>query len=338
MKVIIPMAGRGTRLRPHTLTIPKPLLPIGGKPIVQHLVEELSMSFDEKIDELAFIIGDFGAETEKQLCNIASNIGAKASIYYQKEALGTGHAIMCAEKSLTGKTIVAFADTLFKANVSIQDSEEGTIWVKKIEDPSAFGVVTINDQNTITGFVEKPTSFVSDLAIIGIYYFKDGEYLKRELSYIIDNDIKDKGEYQLTTALENMKAKGTCFSPATVTEWLDCGNKNATVMTHQKILELSPESIARSENNSIVNSKIIEPCYIGENTTIIDSMIGPYVSIGNNCNIEGSRIENSIIQKATQIQSANIIDSMIGNFVFYKGNGMEGEKADLSLGDYSTIN
>ena len=109
-------------------------------------------------------------------------------------------------------------------------------------------------------------------------------------------------------------------------------------MTHQRILELSTKSITSSENNTIVNSKIIEPCYIGENATIKDSVIGPYVSIDDNCNIESSRIENSIIQKATQIQSANIKDSMIGNFVSYKGNGMEGEKSDLSLGDYSSIN
>jgi glucose-1-phosphate thymidylyltransferase len=337
MKVIIPMAGMGKRLRPHTLTIPKPLLPIAGKPIVQRLVEGLAESCDEKIEELAFIVGEFGVETETKLKEIAINIGSKASIYYQKEALGTGHAILCAKNSLQGKLIVAFADTLFNASFKLDASQEGIIWVKQIEDPSAFGVVKLNDEQIITEFVEKPTTFVSDLAIIGIYYFKDGEYLMKELEYVIDNDLKDKGEYQLTTALENMKEKGTRFSAATVSEWLDCGNKDATVMTNQRILDLNNSNGQPSNNLVKKGGTIIEPCFIGNNVTLVGSNIGPFVSIGDNCEIESSNITNSIIQTNSKISSARIDNSMIGNFVQYHGRGIDDKKMDLSIGDYSII-
>jgi glucose-1-phosphate thymidylyltransferase len=337
MKVIIPMAGMGKRLRPHTLTIPKPLLPIAGKPIVQRLVEDLAKSCEEKIEELAFIIGDFGAETEKRLHSIAETIGAKASIYYQKEALGTGHAILCAKNSLQGKVIVAFADTLFKADFQLDDSQEGIIWVKQIDDPSAFGVVKLDNNDSITDFIEKPTTFVSDLAIIGIYFFKDGDYLRKALEYVVDNDLKDKGEYQLTTALENMKEKGTEFKSATVSEWLDCGNKDATVLTNQRILDLHHSNDTVSDNNNNNNCEIIEPCYIGENVQLKDSKIGPFVSIGDNCEIVSSVITNSIIQTNTKVTQARIDNSMIGNFVEFHGSGTEDGSLDLSIGDYSII-
>ena len=170
------MAGRGSRLRPHTLTVPKPLIPIAGKPIVQRLVEDISSVCNQKIEEIAFIIGDFGEEVEKSLIQIAESLGAKGSIYHQQEALGTAHAILCAKESLNGNVVVAFADTLFKADFSLDNSADGIIWVKQIEDPSAFGVIKLDDNNVITDFVEKPNEFVSDLAIIGIYYFNDGKY------------------------------------------------------------------------------------------------------------------------------------------------------------------
>jgi len=334
MKLIIPMAGMGKRLRPHTLTIPKPLLPIAGKPIVQRLVEDIANICEEKIDEIAFVIGNFGEEIESQLKGIAADIGATPKIYYQKEALGTAHAILCAKDSLSSKTIVAFADTLFQADFSLDEEQDGIIWVKKIDDPSAFGVVKLNEENIITDFVEKPVEFVSDLAIIGIYYFNDGEYLRKELEYVIDNDLKDKGEYQLTTALENMKQKGTKFTAAPVNDWLDCGNKDATVSTNQRILEIASEKNNRASHG---NGAIIEPCYIGKNVKFSNSVIGPYVSIGDNTVIEDSRIENSIIQANSKIVSAHLTNSMIGNYVEYLGNGKENGQSSVSIGDYSTI-
>ena len=205
MNIIIPMAGRGSRLRPHTLTVPKPLVPIAGKPIVQRLVEDIVEMTNATVDNIGFIIGDFGKEVENELLDIAHRAGAKGHIFYQDEPLGTAHAILCGKEIMKGNVIVAFADTLFKANIQIDTNTDGTIWTHRVKDPSRFGVVKLNSAGVITEFVEKPSVFVSDMAIIGIYYFKDGRYLKNELQYLIDNEIKDKGEYQLTSALENMK-------------------------------------------------------------------------------------------------------------------------------------
>jgi glucose-1-phosphate thymidylyltransferase len=318
MKIIIPMAGRGSRLRPHTLTTPKPLLAVGGKPIVQRLVEDIVGICKKQVDEIAYIIGDFGKETEDQLIKIAKDLGSKGTIYYQKEPLGTAHAILCAQESLKGNCVIAFADTLFKADFNLDSTKDGIIWVSQIEDPSSFGVVKVDQKNIITDFVEKPEVFVSDLAIIGIYYFKDGNYLKKELQYLLDNNIKDKGEYQLTNALENMKNKGINFSTGKVIEWLDCGNKNATVYTNQRILKFNGNQVDKLTN--IDNSEIIEPCFIAENVMIKNSKIGPYVAIQKNTIIENSNISNSIIQSNTHIKDGHLVDSMIGSNVIYKSN------------------
>ncbi|MDC3337172.1 sugar phosphate nucleotidyltransferase [Flavobacteriales bacterium] len=330
MKIIVPMAGRGSRLRPHTLTVPKPLVPVAGKPIVERLVEDITKVCGETVEEIAFIIGDFGDEVEKDLVGIAENLGAKGTIYHQDEALGTAHAIYCAAPSLVGNVVVAFADTLFKADFTLDSDADGIIWTKSIEDPRAFGVVKLNEEGTITDFIEKPETFVSDLAIIGIYYFNDGDLLRNELKYLLDNDIKDKGEFQLTNALENMKSKGTKFKPGTVTEWLDCGNKDATVYSNQRVLEFikNENNIAASAIND--NSVIIPPCFVGENVQLLNAVIGPHVSIGENTVIENAVIKNSIIQKSSSVKNMVIKNSMIGNKV-----EIEGSELDLSIGDFT---
>jgi glucose-1-phosphate thymidylyltransferase len=334
MQIIIPMAGKGKRMRPHTLTTAKPLIAVAGKPIVQHLVEDITKVCGEKVAEIAFIIGpDFGTEVEQNLIKVAESQGAKGTIYYQEKALGTAHAIMCAKNSIKGKTVVAFADTLFKADFVMDTNQEGVIWVQKIDDPRQFGVVKLDSDNVITDFVEKPQEFVSDLAIIGIYYFKDGEYLKNELQYLLDNNITDKGEFQLTNALENMKLKGTKFKPGQVTEWLDCGNKDATVYTNQRVLEFkkgNKELKGKNINNN--NSLVIEPCFIGDNVVLENSIIGPHVSIGSNSNISNSILSNSIIQNDVKISGSNIFNSMIGT-----GAEVKSKKLDLSISDYTQI-
>lgn len=334
MQIIIPMAGKGKRMRPHTLTTPKPLIPVGGKPIIQRLVEDITKVCGEKVTEIAFIIcTDFGKEAEQNLLNIAQKQGAKGSIFYQEIALGTAHAIMCAKESLKGKTVVAFADTLFKADFIMDTSHDGVIWVQKIENPSQFGVVKLNSQGIISDFFEKPIKFVSDLAIIGIYYFKDGEYLKKELQYLLDNHITEKGEYQLTNALENMKAKGTKFMPGEVKEWLDCGNKNATVYTNQRVLEFDKELAIEKENNiNNTNSCIIEPCYFGKNVLLNNSIIGPYVSVGDDTILNNSIVTNSILQNNNKINNAIIDNSILGN-----GAEVTGKAIDLSISDYTRI-
>lgn len=333
MKIIVPMAGRGSRLRPHTLTVPKPLIPIAGKPIVQRLVEDIAKVAGENIEEVAFIIGDFGPEIEKSLIQIAEKLGAKASIYYQNDPLGTAHAIKCAEQSMSGDVVIAFADTLFRADFVLDKNSDGVIWVKSVEDPSAFGVVKLDNYGFITDFVEKPQTFVSDLAIIGIYYFNSAEKLMDEINYIMDNDIKNGGEYQLTTALENLRAKGAKFSLGKVNDWMDCGNKNATVETNSKILEYERKEMSTYPVSAhIENSLIIQPCFIGENVQISNSKVGPGVSLGNNTIIVNSNIENSLIQENTRINHGNLSNSMIGNSAQYFGVARE-----ISLGDYSVL-
>jgi glucose-1-phosphate thymidylyltransferase len=333
MRIIVPMAGMGKRMRPHTLTTPKPLIPVAGKSIVQRLVEDITKVCGQKVEEIAYIIGRFGKEAEDNLVQIAENLGAKGSIYYQDEALGTAHAIYCAKDSLSGPVVVAFADTLFRADFTLDADKDGIIWVQQIPDPRQFGVIKVNADNIITDFVEKPQEFVSDLAIIGIYYFKDGDNLRNEIKYLLDNDIREKGEYQLTNALENMKQKGVRFSPGQVIEWLDCGNKDATVYTNQRVLE----NVKDSENlvaasAKIINSEIIEPCYIGEGVHIENSKIGPHVSLGNNTKVSDSVITNSILQTNVKVESSSIDNSMIGHFAeLTKSNG------SYSISDYSTI-
>jgi len=330
MKIIVPMAGRGSRLRPHTLTIPKPLLPIAGKPIVQRLVEDITAISKDSVDEIAFIIGDFGKEVENDLLKIAENLGAKGSIYYQDQPLGTAHAILCAADSLDGELVVAFADTLFRADFEMDRSTDGTIWVKQVDDPKAFGVVKIGEEGQITDFIEKPESFVSDLAIIGIYYFKDGQNLKSELQYLIDNDIREKGEYQLTNALENMKQKGLVFKPGQVNEWMDCGNKDVTVETNSRVLGFIDEDLIDS-SVQLHNSEIIKPCYIGPNVVLKNSTVGPNVSVGADSLIDNCTIQNTIIQKDAVLVKMNLDNSMVGNHVRLHGNFRS-----ISIGDYST--
>ena len=303
MKIIVPMAGIGSRLRPHTLTIPKPLTVIAGKPIVQRLVEDITSVVNQPIDEIAFIIGPsskgFPANTKDKLLKIAKELGAKGSVYVQEEALGTAHAIFCAKESLSGPCVVAFADTLFKADFTLDANADGAIWVKQVEDPSAFGVVKLKD-GYITDFVEKPIEFVSDLAIIGIYYFKDGDKLSQEIKYLIDNDIRPSGEFQLTEVLETLKQEGAKFLPGKVDVWMDCGKKDPTLDTNKKILGFDFEK--------------------GLNL-VADSVV-----------LEDSKISNSLIQTNVTILNATLENAMIGNHATFNGNF-----TSLSIGDYSEL-
>ena len=334
MKIIVPMAGIGSRLRPHTLTIPKPLTLIAGKPIVQRLVEDIVKVVDQKVEEIAFVIGpSFPKDTEEKLLEIARNLNAVGKVSVQETALGTAHAIQCAKDSLDGPCVVAFADTLFKADFTLDSNADGAIWVKQVDEPSAYGVVKLSD-GIITDFVEKPEEFISDLAIIGIYYFKNGEILRDEIQYLLDNDIKDKGEYQLTNALENMKEKGLNFVPGEVSDWMDCGNKEITVDTNSRILQFALEEHENlvSDSVSLVDSRIIQPCYIGKHVVIKNSTVGPNVSLGDGSRVENSTISNSLIQTNTTIKNAQLKEAMIGNHAYF-----DGKFNSVSIGDYSVL-
>lgn len=333
MNIIIPMAGMGKRMRPHTLTTAKPLIPVAGKPIVQRLVEDIIATANEKVEEISFVIGpSFGKDVENHLVKVAESLGAVGKIRYQETPQGTAHAILCAEDSLKGNVFIAFADTLFDAKFSIDTNKDAIVWTQRVDDPSAFGVVKLNSNNEIEAFVEKPKEFVSDLAIIGVYYFKDGENLKKELQRLIDEDIKLKGEYQITDAMDHMLNKGVKFYTDQVNEWLDCGNKDATVFTNQRVLELKnnkEELVAASAK--IENSVIIAPCFIGENVVVKNSVVGPHVSLEANVEVADSRLRNCIIQSHSIVKNAQIENSILGKNVTYIEKPRE-----LSLGDFST--
>jgi glucose-1-phosphate thymidylyltransferase len=335
MKIIVPMAGRGSRLRPHTLTIPKPLIPIAGKPIVHRLVEDIAKVLNQKIDEVAFIIHEsFGQQVETDLIAIAEKLGAKGTIYYQNEALGTGHAIMCAKDSLSGPAVIAYADTLIRADFDLDTSADSVIWVKQVDQPEAFGVVNLNANGEIIELVEKPKEFVSDLAVIGIYYFKDIAVLKNELQLVLDNNIIHGGEYQINDGIKQMMEKGFKFVPGKVDEWMDCGNKNVTVETNGRMLGFLHQDGENLVANSIANENatIIPPCYIGENVVLKNCTIGPNVSLGNNCKVENSTITNSLIQTNATIKNAKLDNAMIGNHASFDGNFIS-----ISIGDYSVL-
>ena len=332
------MAGRGSRLRPHSLTVPKPLIPIAGQPIVHRLVKDIVKVVKQPVDEIAFILGDpafFGDEVVSSLKELANNLGAKASIYRQLEPLGTGHAIMCAKESLSGPAVIAYADTLIRADFDLDPEADSVIWVKQVDKPEAFGVVKLNDNDEIIELVEKPQEFVSDLAVIGIYYFKDVGVLKEELQYVLDNNIINGGEYQINDGIKGMMAKGKVFKTGQVDEWMDCGNKPVTIETNSRMLGFlndDGEEQLIASTVKLDNSRITEPCFIGENVRLINASIGPNVSIGENCTIEDSTIKNSLIQTRSNIKNANLDNAMIGNNVTF-----DGDFTEISIGDYSVL-
>jgi glucose-1-phosphate thymidylyltransferase len=301
MKIIVPMAGRGSRLRPHTLTIPKPLIPIAGKPIVHRLVEDIAGVLNQDIEEVAFIIHEsFGKKVEEELIAIAQKLGAKGTIYYQNEALGTGHAIMCAKDSLSGPAVIAYADTLIRADFDLDKTADSVIWVKQVDQPEAFGVVNLNANGEIIELVEKPKEFVSDLAVIGIYYFKDVAVLKNELQSVLDNNIIHGGEYQINNRMLNF-----LYNDGEHLIDFDVKQENAT---------------------------IIPPCYIGEDVVLINATVGPNVSLGKGCHVIDSTIKNSLIQTHAHIKNANLDKTMIGNHASFDGNF-----TSISIGDYSIL-
>lgn len=329
MKLIIPMAGRGTRVRPHSHTTPKPLLPVAGTMIVERIVETFARTLDKTIDEIVYILGpDFSKEIKERLTEMSERHNAKASFGVQEVAEGTAHAVSCAGDKLSGEVIIVFADTIFDTQETVSvEGADSVIWLKEVDDPSRFGVA-VHEGDKITDFVEKPSEPISNLAIIGVYYFKEGENLMKEIQYLIDNDIRGHGnELQLTDALDRLLKNGTVFKKATVDEWLDCGTLPAWLDTTGEILEKEKHSFGEYENTTIH-----PPVYIGDGVEISGSEIGPNVSIEADSVIKDSKIENSIIQKNAQLTGCKLNRSTVGNFAeAHKATG------EIHIGDHSIL-
>ena len=330
------MAGKGTRLRPFTLTCPKPLLKIIDKPIVEHLIDQITSRLTTQIDEIIYILGDeayFDSDVVSSLTLIAKKYNAKTKVYRQLDQLGTGHAVMCAEESLYGPSIVAYADTMIQGQISIEPDVDGIIWVKKVKDPSSYGVVSLDEKNNIIDLIEKPQKYVSDLAVVGIYYFKDISIIRDELKIHLNEKLNPGKEYLLNYGIERMIEKKRVFKSQEIETWMDCGTPKLLIESAKKIMS---SQIVHEENNSFIKSgnvKITQPVFIGKNVKIKDSEIGPFVSIGDDTDISNSNIESTLIFKSVKVSNADIKNSILGQYSIYDGSNKE-----IFLGDYSQIN
>lgn len=312
MKLIIPMAGRGTRLRPHTHVTPKPLIPICGMPMVERIIRTISDALPSAIEEAVFILGpDFGQDVRDNLTSICTRLNIGASFGVQEKPLGTAHAVAQAGNSLNGECVVVFADTLFEmTEVPQLDTADAVIWVKHVDDPSRFGVVVKDGNGNITDFVEKPKDLISNEAIIGIYYIRSGEALGREIQYLIDNNVQGAGgEYQLTDALDRLLKDGSTFRTATVSEWLDAGTIPALMDTNRAILD-KEQSVEKQ--GTVENSVLIEPVFIGPDAVVRDSVVGPYVAIHGGAKVEQSVVRDTIVFADAHIENATLHDALIG--------------------------
>ena len=332
MKIFIPMAGKGTRLRPFTLTCPKPLINVLDKPIVEHLIDQITSKVKSNIDEIVYILGDesyFNAEVVNSLNIISEKYNAKTKIYRQLEQLGTGHAIMCAEESLSGPSIIAYADTMIQGNIEIDTQVDGIMWVKKVDNPSAYGVVNLDNENKITELIEKPTEFISDLAVVGIYYFKEAANLRGYLRKHLSEKLSPGKEYLLNYGIEKMIKNGDSFVPKEIDIWMDCGTPELLLNSTKIIMDTYHDNV---HENRVFDKEVIikPPVFIGKNVKIQTSTIGPYVSIGDNSSIENTKINNSIIFKSVELNNSDLENSIIGSNSKFEGSGSE-----IFLGDNS---
>ncbi len=305
------MAGMGKRLRPQTLLTPKPLLMICGKTILERILDEILISINRNIDTIHYVIGDFGEEWITFLKELTERKNIRCKYSIQKEALGTAHAVYCAKESLKGNVLITFADTLFRGNINIGE-EEGIIWTYRVKNPDAYGVVTVDENDIIEHFIEKPKDRISDRAIIGMYYLEEGSILEKSIDYLIKRNLKENNEFQLTNCLEELKNGKIKFVCKEIQDWMDCGNRKEFLKTHKIIVrnEGKKENLELKSNES--NNKIIEPVYIGSNVYLENCVIGPDVSIEKECIIKNSKISNSIIYEMTLIEECDLRESMVG--------------------------
>lgn len=331
MKLIIPMAGRGTRVRPHSHVTPKPLLEVRGSNMVERIVDTLSRVLPRRLEEAMYIIGpDFGNDVREQLTDLSRERDVKAHFAVQEVARGSAHAVLCAGDFLEGEGIIVYADTLFDMEQGIKlDGADVIAWVKHVEDPRRFGVA-IRKGDRVIALEEKPQNPVSNEALIGIYYIKDLRRLKREIETTIELGEKGPGgEYFLTGALDRMLQDGAVFKTASVTEWLDCGTIPALLQTTRYILEKEKNHHGQGH---VQNSVLIEPVYIGPGARIIDSVVGPFVSVEGDARIYRSVVSDSILFAGARVENAVLSDSIIGQHALVRYDTQR-----INVGDDSEI-
>lgn len=323
MRAVIPVAGVGTRLRPHTYSLPKVLLNVGGKPILSHILDSL---IEQSINKATIITGYMGKLVEEYVLQKYSSI--EFDFVIQEQMLGLGHAIWKGIHTYENEPLmIILGDTIFDVNLSnVINSKQNLIGVKAVEDPSRFGVVIKDKYNKIEKLVEKPEVLVSNLAIVGLYYINDTNLFNSCLEKLIESDIKTKGEYQLTDALQMMIDNGGKFSTFPVEGWYDCGKPETLLSTNRFLLE------KKTLNLELRDSIIIPPVYISDSAVIERSVIGPYASIADGAVVKDSIIRNSIISFNSKVISSLLEESIIGNEAEVKGQFHK-----LNVGDSSQI-
>ncbi len=313
MKLIIPMAGRGTRVRPHSHVTPKPLLAVRGKSMVERIIDTFARVLSHKLEAAVFILGpDFGENVRTQLDAICTERGMSAHFAVQEKALGTAHAVYVAGDHLAGEGIVVFADTLFDMDPGVVlEGADVVAWVKHVDDPSRFGVA-VREGDRIKAFVEKPQDLISNEALIGIYYMADLAMLRDAVAEMVANDERGPtGEYYLTDAFDKLLKQGRVFKTATVTEWLDCGTIDALMETTRTILSKESDNL---HEGSVINSIIHDPVYIAPGARVENAVVGPYVSIEENAQVSGAVISDSIVFAHARVEHAVLSNSLVGQY------------------------
>ncbi len=323
MRAIIPVAGIGSRLKPHTYTIPKVLLNVGGKPILGHIIDKLLV---ERIDKATFVYGHLG---ELVIDYVKKNYPEFNSEFVeQKEPEGLGHAIHTAIPTFDDDEIfIILGDTIFDVNLkSVFKNHENSLGVKSINDPSRFGVVVLKD-GYVEKLIEKPKTLISNLALVGLYYIKKPDVLIDSLNTLIKNNIRTKGELQLTDALQLMIDKGEKFSVFNVDGWYDCGKPETLLSTNRYLL-----SKIKNNYDNIPNVVVIPPVFISQSSKIENSIIGPFASISDDAKIYDSIIKNSIIGSNAEVKKSLLDSSIIGNNTIIHGSYRK-----LNTGDSTEI-
>jgi glucose-1-phosphate thymidylyltransferase len=321
MKVIIPVAGMGVRLKPHTYSVPKVLIQVAGKPILSHILDELVKL---KVKKLILIVGYMGEKIKEY---VEKNYKFSTIYVYQEKREGLGHAIYLSSPYFENEPVlIILGDTIFKCDLKkVIEGKYSAIGVKEVENPERFGTVQLKNK-FITNLVEKSKNPPSNLAIVGIYYIKNSQILKNSLEELIKNGIKTAGEYQLTDALQIMVKKGEKISYFKVEGWYDCGKPETLLETNKSLLELN------NFRFKVPDSVIINPVFIGKDVVIKNSIIGPYVSIAEKSEIVNSILKNSIIGENTKVENVLLDKSIIGSNAHITG------KFDkINLGDSSEI-
>ncbi len=322
MRAIIPVAGVGTRLRPHTYTLPKVLLNVAGKPILAHILDELQ---EQGINKVTIITGYMG-KLVKEYVN--DRYDMEVDFVKQEKQLGLGHAIWTAKDTFNGDPLlVILGDTIFDVDLKLAFATgNSSLGVKSVEDPRRFGVV-IKDGGKIKKLIEKPEKPVSNLALVGIYYLKNADLFKSCLEEIIDNDIKTRGEYQLTDALQLMIERGEPMDTFPVEAWYDCGKKETLLSTNRYLLD------TKSSVRPVKDSVILEPSFIADDAVVERSIIGPYATVAAGAVVKDSIIRNSILSDGSHVESSLLEQSIVGNNAMVNGQFLS-----YNVGSSSEIN